>query len=80
MDSRSDRNVGAKRKTLCRNLNDRFLASDVKRIIFTDEEDFSVRERERELKITKTIAFMGNGNEIFIQLAFIMRVLDFQER
>ena len=47
MDSRSDRNVGAKRKTLCRNLNDRFLASDVKRIIFTDEEDFSVRERER---------------------------------
>ena len=37
--SRTDLDVRAKRKTR-RNLNDRFLASNVKRTIFTDEKDF----------------------------------------
>ena len=36
------RHAGKKRKTCCRFLNDRFLASDVKRIIFTDEKDFTL--------------------------------------
>ena len=34
--SRGDQNASAKRKTRCRNLNNRFLASDLKRIVFTD--------------------------------------------
>ena len=73
--SRKNQNVRAKRKTRCRNLNDRFLAFNVERIIFTDKKNFTFEK----LKIIKTIVFMGNGNEIFIHFTFIVRVIDFQE-
>ena len=40
--SSRDQDVRSKRKICCHNLNDRFLASDVKRIIFTDEKDYTL--------------------------------------
>lgn len=40
--SRRDPKVRAKRKTRCRNLNDRYSVDDVKRVIFTDEKDFTL--------------------------------------
>lgn len=40
--SRRDQNVRNKRKTRCRRLNDRYSTADVKRIIFTDEKDFTL--------------------------------------
>ena len=39
--SRRDQNVRQKRKTRSRNLNDRYSAEDVKKIVFTDEKDFT---------------------------------------
>jgi len=39
--SRRDQNVKQKRKTRSRNLNDKYSAQDVRRIVFTDEKDFS---------------------------------------
>jgi hypothetical protein len=39
--SRRDSKVRTKRKTRCRNLNDGYLKEDVKKIIFTDEKDFT---------------------------------------
>ena len=49
--SRRDKNVKQKRKTRCRKLNDRFSVEDVKKIVFTDEKDFTVevaRNREND--------------------------------
>lgn len=40
--SRRDQKVRGKRKTRCRNLNDRYSVADVKKIIFTDEKDFTL--------------------------------------
>ena len=40
--SRRDTNVRAKRKTRCRNLYDRYSNEDVKKIVFTDEKDFTL--------------------------------------
>jgi transposase len=39
--SSRDANARLKRKTLARNLNDRYSAESVKRIVFTDEKDFT---------------------------------------
>lgn len=39
--SRRDTNVRQKRRTRCRNLNDRYSKKDVKRIMFSDEKDFT---------------------------------------
>lgn len=39
--SRRDTNVKQKRKTRSRNLNDKYSVTDIKRIVFTDEKDFT---------------------------------------
>ena len=39
--SRRDGKVRQKRKTRCRNMHDKYSARDVKRMVFTDEKDFS---------------------------------------
>lgn len=40
--SRRDKTVQQKRKTRCKRLDDKFLKTDVERIVFTDEKDFTV--------------------------------------
>ena len=75
--SRRDQQVKQKRKTRSKNLNDRYSIAKVKKLVFTDEKDFSYTKWP---EIGKMIGCLVRAKMKFLVPDFITKLVDLPKR